>query len=41
MTAWTIASAVVFGALLLVTAAAQPRGRFRWAQWLKRHDACA
>jgi hypothetical protein len=37
---WTIASAVTFSALLVVTAATQAR-RFRWTRWLKRHDACA
>jgi len=40
MSAWTVASALLFGAMLVVTAATQLR-RFRWAQWLKRHDACA
>jgi hypothetical protein len=40
VSAWTIASALVFGALLVVTAAAQPRS-VKWAQWLKRRDACA
>lgn len=39
MSVWTIASAALFGAMLVITAAAQLR--FRWAQWLKRHDACA
>jgi hypothetical protein len=40
LSAWTIVCAVVFGAFILVTAATQLR-RFRWAQWLKSHDACA
>jgi hypothetical protein len=40
MTAWAVAAAVVFGALLVVTAATQPR-RWRWATWLKHQDACA
>jgi hypothetical protein len=40
MSAWTIVFGAVFAAMLVVTAAAQLR-RFRWAMWLKRHDACA
>jgi hypothetical protein len=37
---WAVAAAVGFAAMLVVTAATQFR-RFRWAQWLKTHDACA
>jgi hypothetical protein len=40
MTAWTVASALLFGAMLVITAASQLR-RFEWALWLKRYDACA
>ncbi len=40
MSAWTVVFGVFFGAMLVVTAASQLR-RFGWAQWLKRHDACA
>jgi hypothetical protein len=37
---WAFATAVVFAAMLVVTVVAQFR-RFRWAEWLKAHDACA
>jgi hypothetical protein len=40
VSAWTVVCAVLFGAVLVVTAATQLR-RFAWAGWLKRHDACA
>jgi hypothetical protein len=40
LTGWTIACAVWFAAVLVATAGTQTR-RFRWARWLKRHDACA
>ncbi|HTD58197.1 MAG TPA: hypothetical protein VK672_04825, partial [Solirubrobacteraceae bacterium] len=40
VSAWTISLGALFGAMLVVTATAQFR-RFRWAQWLKGHDACA
>jgi hypothetical protein len=37
---WTIASAVTFSVLLVLTAATQSR-RFRWTGWIKRYDVCA
>jgi hypothetical protein len=40
LTGWSIACAVWFSAVLVVTMGTQTR-RFRWARWLKRRDACA
>jgi hypothetical protein len=40
MSAWAWALALFCGGMLAVTAATQLR-RWRWASWLKAHDACA